>query len=181
MRVPLATWWRRVSATVIDNLVLLIPTFVLSAYVTNTTISLMLSSLIGGGYQILLITSARGQTVGNMLSGTRVVRADDGHPVQVTAALLRWAFVGIPMLLVVALVGSKFLDVQSYLKAASTNGTAPPLSKWPTTVRGEYYDAVAGFGLLFVYLAADYLSPLWTQRKQTLHDMVARTVVLVAQ
>lgn len=72
----LAGWWYRVGATVIDGLVLLIPNILIAVGGGRY------GGFFGGGLLHFLYTSImlsmRGQTLGNMVVGTRVVDAQNG-------------------------------------------------------------------------------------------------------
>ena len=84
----LAGWWYRVGATVIDGLILAVPNFALSYGVGRG--GSLLSLIISAGY-ITLMLGARGQTLGNMAVGTRVVDSRTAGPVTYAKALGRWA------------------------------------------------------------------------------------------
>ncbi len=82
-------WWRRVGATLIDGVVLIIPNFIVDA-IGGRGVGTLLSLLISGTY-ITVMLSRSGQTVGNMAVGTRVIDSSTGGPVSVGKALGRWA------------------------------------------------------------------------------------------
>ncbi len=85
----LAGWWYRVGATIIDGVVLAIPDFVIRAAVPNAG-GYLLSLAVSAAY-ITIMLAKRGQTVGNIAVGTRVVYAQTGGPVTYGRALGRWA------------------------------------------------------------------------------------------
>jgi len=181
LHVPLSGWWHRVGATIIDGLVLIVPTLFVGAFISSSTSSLLAGSLVGMGYQVFLLSSHRGQTVGNIAVKTRVLRAIPSEsPVALGLgqSFLRWAYAGVPTVIVTLLVGHKFNDALSYIQNLQQSGAIVTVNDLPQWVRTDLTDTVSAFGLLLLYLLADQLSPLWTRRRQTLHDMVARTIVV---
>ena len=139
----LAGWWSRVGATIIDSLVLVVPTLVLD---------LLLGSLIGqivavgvqAAYMIGLQTKPAGQTLGNRALQTRVRDALTGRTISVRQAAVRWGFIA-------------FYGV---LEVLSSTGAS---------------SLTAAVSLLAL---ADCLYPLFNPRKQTIHDRLARTIVV---
>jgi uncharacterized RDD family membrane protein YckC len=85
---PATGWWQRVGATIIDGLVLLIPNFIVDA-IGGRALGSLLSLVINALY-ITILLSRRGQTVGNMAVGTRVVDRNGNTPT-FGRALGRWA------------------------------------------------------------------------------------------
>ncbi|MCL4448196.1 MAG: RDD family protein [Actinobacteria bacterium] len=101
-------WWRRVGATLIDAMVVFFPLFLIFTIVmphsttktpvTTTTpdfglpiVFYLIILIVMALYQILLLGSNRGQTVGMMAVGTRVVKAVDGQsPIGYGSATLRY-------------------------------------------------------------------------------------------
>lgn len=180
---PFSGWWQRVGATVMDALVLIVPSLILRGVISDTSVSTIAGALLSMGYQVFLLSSHRGQTVGNMVVKTCVIRAQNsGGPISLdlTQSFLRWAYLGVPTVIVTLLVGSRFNDAVNYIKIMQQSGIVVTANNVPHWVQQDLLDTVAGFGLLFLYFLADILSPLWTQRRQTLHDIVARTVVVQA-
>ena len=86
---PATGWWQRVGATIVDGLVLIVPNFIVDL-IGGRGVGTLLSLIINAAY-ITLMLSRRGQTVGNMAVGTRVVDARTGGPVTPGKALGRWA------------------------------------------------------------------------------------------
>ena len=91
-RLPRAGWWRRVAATVVDNLLLLIPTTVLLALLPSA-IGTVMALALQGTYQIALLAGARGQTVGNRIANTQVRSLSTDGPITVRQAAWRWGVV----------------------------------------------------------------------------------------
>ena len=139
----LAGWWSRVGATLIDTLVLTLPTLVLVV---------LLGNLVGdfaalgaqATYMIVLLTRPDGQTLGNRALGTRVRDSLTGQTITRRQALVRW--------IVIAIYG--------------VLGTVP--SAGP-----HAFAAVVS-----IIALADCLYPLFNARKQTIHDRIARTIVV---
>jgi uncharacterized RDD family membrane protein YckC len=86
-------WWRRVGATVIDFLVLIIPTGLIAGF-AGVAVGETMELLLTAAY-IIYMQSQRGQTVGNMAVSTRVVDAATGDRPSVQKAVIRWAFDGV--------------------------------------------------------------------------------------
>lgn len=151
---PLARWWQRVGAMLLDVLVIGVPVFVVSAVLnatfghahlvtvggtTHTVKSLtgsaqiafdVCSSIVGGLYFAILNGTGRGQTVGNRAPGIAVRDVDTGGPIGFWRGVLRWF---VRTILYVALV-----------------------------IPGIVND----------------LYPLWDRRRQTLADKAARSVMI---
>ena len=140
-----AEWWARVGATIIDNLILVIPSAIV-AYVVgriaNNVAADVAAILVEGLYLYLLLIRPEGQTIGNRVMGTRVRSALDGGPVSSDQVLKRIGLVALYSCFV--LVGNGGLQI------------------------------VGLIGLI------DDLFPLFSPRKQTLHDVYARTIVVKA-
>ncbi len=90
----LAGWWSRVGATLIDSLILLMPTLVLV---------LLLGNLLGeiaaitaqATYMIYLLTRGEGQTLGNRAVHTRVRDALTGQTISRGQAFVRWGVIAV--------------------------------------------------------------------------------------
>ncbi len=146
----LAEWWRRVLAIIIDGLVLLIPSAILTApfgFATTDTdpitgeptfdfgalaISTLISLALTVVYFGLLDGNERGQSVGKMALGIRVRDADTGGPIGFGRAAGRRLVYSVLWYLVV---------IPGLINA---------------------------------------LSPLWDPRNQAWHDKAARTIVVRA-
>ena len=136
-----AGWWRRVAATVVDNLLLLLPTTVLLALLPSL-FGTLAALAVQGVYQIALLSSSSGQTVGNRMARTRVRSVSTDGPISVRQAVWRWGV------------------VVAY--SALTLANLAPLT------------ALAGAIGLF-----DVLFPLANAERQTIHDRIAATVVVM--
>jgi uncharacterized RDD family membrane protein YckC len=152
---PLARWWQRVGAMVLDLLIVGIPLFIVNAilnaafgtdrvvklfngtYETQRTIQgpghvviLIATAAIVGLYYSILNGTRTGQTVGNRAPGIAVRDATTGEPIGFKRGLLRW-----------------FIRFVLYL------------------------------ALLLPGILND-LFPLWDSRNQTIADKAARSVVI---
>src|ERR1035437_1218056 len=95
----LAGWWGRVGATLLDSVILVLPTLVLV---------LLLGNLFGeiaaiaaeASYLIILQTQPDGQTLGNRMVQTRVRDALTGHVITRRQAAIRWVVVAVYAVLV---------------------------------------------------------------------------------
>jgi len=84
----LAGWWQRVGATIVDGLILAVPSFILGFATRSSYAGFGLAVVLHVLY-ITIMLAQRGQTVGNMAVGTRVVDATTGGPVTFGKALGR--------------------------------------------------------------------------------------------
>jgi uncharacterized RDD family membrane protein YckC len=105
-------WWQRVGATIIDILVLIIPTGIIE-FAAGRIVGGLIATVIEGAYLVFLI-SQQGRTVGNRAVGTRVVGATDGAQPTLNQALARWAPFGVvgvldAILPVLAIIGGLFI------------------------------------------------------------------------
>jgi uncharacterized RDD family membrane protein YckC len=149
----LSGWWRRVGATMLDNLLLLLATgavFVVvvaasgdteaagvSAYLAYLFFSLVVYGLIYAPLLMAREGARNGQTLGKQALGIRVVRLD-GQPMNYRTSTLReWV--------------AKILVFQ-----------------------------IAAAFVLGIATLVDDLWPLWDKRNQSLHDKLATTVVMRA-
>ncbi|MFZ1062763.1 MAG: RDD family protein [Acidimicrobiales bacterium] len=92
----LAGWWRRVGATIVDNLILLVPTEIVVHVAGNAlhfVVGDLAAILLEGIYLYVLLTKPAAQTLGNRAVGTRVRSALDGGPISPDQVLRRYGFV----------------------------------------------------------------------------------------
>ena len=83
-------FWERALAYVVDGFVLLVPTVIVNLIVNNQSTGLGVNLLVSLGYFGYFWSSAGGgQTIGMRLFGLRVVR-DDGTPLSIVGAIVRW-------------------------------------------------------------------------------------------
>ncbi len=152
LHLPLAPWWKRLLAIIIDGLILGVPVFIflliIGASANNTTttttnnqsvssaplvgffVLILLASIPGLIYYGLMNGSKRGQTVGKMAMGIAVRDARTGGPIGVGRGFGRFAIMQV-----------------------------------------FYF-------LLFIPYLIDNLSPLWDVRRQAWHDKVVHSVVV---
>lgn len=86
---PRAGFWRRFGSSFIDGIVVAIPTGIVSASTSRGT-AYGIGLLIGAVYFTLMIGSSRGQTLGKMAVGIRVIDFNTGGPIGYGRALIRW-------------------------------------------------------------------------------------------
>ncbi len=94
----LSGWWRRVGATVIDEFILFIPTYVVLVGVgaiAGLVIGALAGSALGGFYMVKLLTRPEGQTIGNRVVSTCVRDATTGQLPTTRQVLKRWGFVAV--------------------------------------------------------------------------------------
>ncbi|HSN02207.1 MAG TPA: RDD family protein [Acidimicrobiales bacterium] len=107
--VALSGWWRRVGATVVDNLLLFIPssiTFLLVNDVAGRYVGALAALVVQGAYMVRFLASPRGQTIGNRVVDTCVRDALTGMAISSAQAMRRWGFVAIYGVLDVTLPAS---------------------------------------------------------------------------
>lgn len=104
---PATGWWQRVGATIVDGLVLIIPNLIVAFVIGASIGSRLVSVIIQVAYTTVML-SQRGQTVGNMAVGTRVVDSRTGAVPSVGKALGRSVA---PVLLLVLLVIPAIVDI----------------------------------------------------------------------
>ena len=110
----LGGWWRRVGATVSDNVIMLLPSyavFVLFAALAGAVVGVLAGIAAQGVYQVRLLSMQRGQTIGNRIALTRVRDEVTGGPITRNTALKRWAFVGVYQAVATLLTGNFALYV----------------------------------------------------------------------
>jgi uncharacterized RDD family membrane protein YckC len=79
---PRAGFWRRVAALLIDSIVVGIGEVILIAILSKSVgIAYVLTTLLSWGYYTYFEGGARGQTVGGMALGIRVIDLDGGGPI----------------------------------------------------------------------------------------------------
>ena len=84
-----AGFWRRFAGAFVDGIVVGIASGILKAIV-GTGAGTGLGLLIGAVYFTAFIGSERGQTLGQMALGIRVVGLDNGESIGYVRALIRW-------------------------------------------------------------------------------------------
>jgi uncharacterized RDD family membrane protein YckC len=87
---PLAEWWRRAAALVIDTAVLWIP-LMLATHSMERLGRIAVGLVVGVVYFTLLNGGARGQTLGKMVWNIRVRDAAKGGPLGPAKAAVRYA------------------------------------------------------------------------------------------
>jgi len=85
---PRAGFWRRFGASIVDGLVLAIPTGIL--YAIDPVLSNTVGTLIGLLYYVILEGGKRGQTVGKMALGIRVYDLRQGGPIGYGRGFIRY-------------------------------------------------------------------------------------------
>lgn len=85
----LAGWWYRVGATVIDGLIIGIPSVIIYATSKSLALYYVFYGIVGLVYFTLLIGSG-GRTVGNMALGTKTVDSAGGTTIGYGRAFVRW-------------------------------------------------------------------------------------------
>jgi uncharacterized RDD family membrane protein YckC len=91
----LAGWWRRVAATLVDQVVLVLPVVAVSYGADKAAgayAGAAASVLLQGAYLVVLLART-GRTIGNHVAGTKVLDADTGRPITLIQSVRRWALV----------------------------------------------------------------------------------------
>jgi uncharacterized RDD family membrane protein YckC len=92
----LAGWWLRVGATMIDNLILFIPTEIVIRLVdsaANFVVADVAALAVEGIYMYVMLTRPAAQTFGNRALKTRVRNATDAGPITSQQVLRRYGLV----------------------------------------------------------------------------------------
>jgi uncharacterized RDD family membrane protein YckC len=158
-----ASFWWRVLAFILDQIVVVITVDIVLHSMTSVTFleGAFISVIVFFLYFGLMVGFARGQTLGMMICHLRVVNATDHGPVTLNQAMARAALYSV--LLLVA-------SLYHYTARRTTNMTQ------------KQEEVVVRHGLIWLALAAPHLLDLlwaaWDQRRQTLHDKFAKTVVV---
>ena len=86
---PRAGFWRRFGGALLDGILVGIVGAILAAIVGGNSRAYM-SLIIGAAYATFMIGSARGQTVGQMAVGIRVIDFNTGGSIGYGRAFIRW-------------------------------------------------------------------------------------------
>lgn len=150
---PLAGWWSRAGALIIDTIILgvvaVVLIFGLGAVAGTAGVVLGALLLVAGAvaYEIGFLVKNNGQTIGRMATGIRVASAD--NPMQPIGAGKAWGRWGAE------------LGIGFGINIVSAGGSI---------------GALAGLVLTLVL----YLWPIWDEKKQTWYDKAAGTIVVRA-
>ena len=85
---PRAGFWRRFVGAVIDGILVSIPAYIIEPHNQGGRSGIQL--LIGLVYVTVMIGSSRGQTLGQMAMGIRVIDFNTGGPIGYGRAFIRW-------------------------------------------------------------------------------------------
>jgi uncharacterized RDD family membrane protein YckC len=110
----LGGWWRRVGATFSDNVIMLLPAyfvFALFGALAGVVVGVLAGIAAQGVYQVRLLSTQRGQTIGNRIALTRVRDEITGGPITRNIALKRWGFIGAYQAIATLLTGNFALYV----------------------------------------------------------------------
>jgi uncharacterized RDD family membrane protein YckC len=92
---PLAEWWQRVVAWIIDTFILLFPTLALASAPDSDFLGALISVAVGSAYFGLLNGGPRGQTIGKMALKIQVREAASGGPLGPEKGVVRYLVNGI--------------------------------------------------------------------------------------
>jgi uncharacterized RDD family membrane protein YckC len=165
--VPVAGYWWRALAYIVDFIIILVAVILLSDPVQHHRVEATLISVaINIAYWSLTLIYLKGQTLGMRLCGMRVVDAVTRSSITTNQALRRAVLYSV-------------LLVPNYLRkpVAYVRYTHPTRAQ---QLR-ELHQGVHAFWLSLVYLSIlilDLLWAAWDARRQTLHDKFASTVVV---
>lgn len=177
--VELAGWWRRAFATVIDYLICLIITSLVGAGVLKNLVD---------GYQ-QLIDDLRQKISDNADANTSVLQSLDLNSYDIANNLfwmtiilltVRLTYSFICLSLCSATLGQLILKMRVVDEKTGVVAKRLPIGKALIRVLTfgliSYIDAHL---LIFFPMLINYLLPLFTSKRQTVHDMVAKTQVVV--
>jgi uncharacterized RDD family membrane protein YckC len=86
---PRASFGRRLVASILDTLILLVGVFIAAA-VFNEDVGGIVYLVLAAAYKTVFEGSARGQTPGKMALGIRVIDFNTGGPIGYGRAFIRW-------------------------------------------------------------------------------------------
>jgi uncharacterized RDD family membrane protein YckC len=173
LHVPLAGWWRRAGATVIDVIILIVISAVIR-FVVNGISGILLSDLVSLLYIVALISSKSGQTLGNRALRSRVRDQMGAERVSVLRALLRWAVDNVPTTVATLVTWSRTQEFVNWSKNHPGISTSTHV---PAYISNDIHFVSEILIPIGIFMVIDYLWPLWDRRNRTLHDIVAGTVV----
>lgn len=96
----MAEWWRRVGASLVDWIVLVVIAVALSFVLRSWFIWFLGGFAATGVYYVVLLGQPRGQTLGNRAAATMVCDATSLGPVSTRQAVIRWLAQWVPIYLV---------------------------------------------------------------------------------
>lgn len=174
--VALSGWWRRVGAVVVDG-ICLVPIPILIRLVVHVgSITYFVGAVVSLVYLVGCWTLGNGQTLGNKAVRTAVRSATTGQKLNVLQALRRWLWYSLPTLV---------LQVIQYLGNARTLSWVSRHQFFyfhPTTTPKWVAMGTSHFLVLTLViqgiLAIDALWALGDSRKRTVHDILAKTIVV---
>jgi uncharacterized RDD family membrane protein YckC len=117
----LGGWWRRVGAAFSDNVILLLPSYAMFALfgaVGGLIVGFLASVALRGIYQVRLLGTERGQTIGNRIAVTCVRDATTGNPLTRQQSTRRWLFIALYQVIASVLAGRYALPVLLVFMAA---------------------------------------------------------------
>lgn len=171
---PLASVGQRIGASLLDG-VILVPLFVLQAYLSSVSRLVDVAALIG--YQVVLavycasMVAIYGGTPGKLIMNLRVVMLDRTRATW-TAGMLRYAVWGILGILMCAVqvVGTLSLPDEAYAGGFLTHGAAleDQLPGWTLAI--NVLSFAVGLACLVMLLA--------TKQRRTMYDFLAGTIVV---
>jgi uncharacterized RDD family membrane protein YckC len=155
----LAGWWRRVGSTVVDSLIVSVPLEAVRRTSWGTAVLAL---------YLMVCWLNNGATIGNLVTGTKIVTTS-GLPLATPRVMRRWGayyLFNLPS----TLTGTMVLRSVHVIQRGQTMQLVidPHLSNM----------VVAGFVGSLVLVAVDSLWPLVQSRRQTLHDVLAATIVV---
>ncbi|MBU6233512.1 MAG: RDD family protein [Acidobacteria bacterium] len=145
----LAGWWIRVGATIIDSLILAIPSLLLTSILPRPV-----GSILEFAY-LYLMWMRFGATLGNQVTKTKIV-STLGGAIDSRSAMIRGLVLAVPAF------------IQQLFQSSGTGGGLV-----------TYGSMMTGIGTVAsVFMLIDFLLPLFDKRRQSIHDKAANTLVI---
>ena len=144
----LSGWWARVGATIIDSLILLVPSTLLAVFLPR-----YVAAFVEFAY-LYFMWMRFGATIGNRVTNTKVVSILGGA-IDSSSAVVRALVLTVPT----------FIQ-QVFAKSTSSNAL------------DNYATAGGIGAIVGLFVIIDYLYPLFDKRRQSIHDKAAKTLVV---
>jgi len=173
-----AGFWKRLSAGIIDMLVMIpimvITHFTQSISIVSSMITLVIMAVLGIVYTIFFHYHF-GATIGKMVVGIKITRPD-GSKISLTQAVLRSSIdIGFCIVMVISqLIALNYADPEIYLNAGPIDRAKYILLLYPA-----WYSTVRSASELWTW--SEFIVLLFNKRKRAIHDFIAGTIVIKKQ
>ncbi|MFW1774167.1 RDD family protein [Acinetobacter seifertii] len=173
-----AGFWKRLSAGIIDMLVM-IPLMIIGYFTQNISIIIsMITVVIAALFAITYIIYFHyrfGATIGKMVVGIKITRPD-GSKISLIQAVLRSSvdIVFCIITVISELIALSYADPEIYLNAGKIDQAKYILLFYPA-----WYSIVNSASELWTW--SEFIVLLFNKRKRAIHDFIAGTIVIKKQ